>query len=104
MASVFPFGVYKELKEDANQFVSSFIQTRLSQGELAKGTMDQLKVNTMWLAGSGKAKRPAKPLRRKLSSRQKKALRLYEIPKECQKSVNWTLALSTELWISCILL
>ena len=89
LASTSSFILFKELKEDANQFVSGFLQTRLSQRELGKGTMDQLKVNTMWLTGAGK-KRSSKPSRRKLSARQKKALKLYEIPKECQKLVNGT--------------
>ena len=53
--------------------------------------MDQLKLQMMWLDAPGKTPKVvnhAKQPRKRLSSRQKKAMKLYQIPKEHQRLVS----------------
>ena len=83
------FTMSKELGASADDYVSSFLKTRISRKEVEKGVVDQLKVQMMWLEAPGKMPRVVhqKHPRKRLSSRQKKSLKLYQIPKEHQKLV-----------------
>ena len=81
------FSLSKELGTSADEYVSSFLKTRISRKEVDKGTIEQLKVQMMWLEAPGKMSKVVnqKHPRKRLSLRQKKSLKLYQIPKEHQK-------------------
>lgn len=68
--------------------MASFLQTHLPE-KGKEGVIDQMKVQMVWLDHPGKKVKPLPgpgPPRKKLSSREKKRLGLYAIPKEKQRS------------------
>ena len=70
----------------AEEYVSSFLSSRLEGKE--KRAVEQMKVQMIWLEPPGRgptATNTSGQLRKRLSSRQKKELGLYEIPKEKQR-------------------
>lgn len=79
---------HQKLQESPDRFVASFLQRRLSKRDLSRGAVEKLGVQMMWLDAPGKPQKAvdlSKQPRKKLSSRQKKAMKLYQIPKEQQK-------------------
>ena len=81
------FSLYQRLgTASSEEYVSSFLRSRLAQKR--KGVVDQMKVQMMWLEGPGKGGRDVSRMnqpRKRLSSRKKRELGLYQIPKDKQR-------------------
>ena len=97
--------IAQRLGATADEYVSSFLTTRISRKEVDRGVVDQLKVQMMWLEAPSKVpkvttnheKRP----RKRLSSRQKKGLKLYQIPKDHQK-YDFSTSVSASVYVSVL--
>lgn len=77
----------QKLVEDPERFVQGFLEARVGHKKLKGGLLGKLRVQTMLLDPTYKAPKVLTPHRppKKLSARIKRAMKLYEIPKEKQK-------------------
>ena len=77
----------QKLVEDPERFVQGFLEARVGHKKLKGGLLGKLRVQTMLLDPTYKAPKVLTPHRspKKLSARTKRAMKLYEIPKEKQK-------------------
>ena len=78
---------FQKLVEDPERFVQGFLEARVGHKKLKGGLLGKLRVQTMLLDPTYKAPKVVTPHRppKKLSARTKRAMKLYEIPKEKQK-------------------
>ena len=73
--------------EDPERFVQGFLEARVGHKKLKRGLLGKLRVQTMLLDPMYKAPKVVTSHRppKKLSAKAKRAMKLYEIPKEKQK-------------------
>jgi len=77
----------QKLAEDPERFVKGFLEARVDPKKMKGGLLDKLRVQTMLLDPTYKAPKPVDSHRppKKLSAKAKRAMKLYDIPKEQQK-------------------
>lgn len=72
--------------------MAGFLKTSIARKEVEKtAIMEQLKVQMIWLEAPGRVTKVTshtKQPRKRLSSRQKKKLKLYDIPKDQHKYIS----------------
>ncbi len=87
VSAILCFSFQKELTEDPEGFVKSFLEARVRKKDLDGGLMKQLQLQTLLLNPPCKPPKivdPHQPPKR-LTARQKRAMKLYDIPKDQQK-------------------
>lgn len=82
------------------QFIEAFLSSRVDSRKMKSGLLGQLRLQTMLLNPPYKTPKVTTPYRppKKLSSRQKREMKIYEIPKE--KQVYELYLPLHELWLS----